>query len=396
MRRRAVGAAIVCLAAGVALLAAAPSAGAAAFVQGAGGVSFKVASETGGVADLGGALAATVGQLESIDASAGGGYDKLGVTQPDPVSAQPLSDGGDGRDDILVADAANRLVAEFSYVWDSDSKSWLWSPVWSYTSADDSSLSSPVSARSISGNRVGASGHTGDGYVLICDRGADRVFIVDATTNLPVWQYGTAGTAGAGIDQLHSPTSAEWIANGKASPNIADDGDVAICDAGNHRVIVVRAGDYVKSATDAGFSANSITWQYGASGYGSGTDQLESPTSVQQLSPSKNMLICDKAAARAIEVRYGDYDAALPQDGFTSGSIVWQFSRSGAYALSSPTSALSSLGGAVWIADTGHVYGVATVRRVRRCSPTTSPACRGRRPRRRSRSRRRRRCRRCR
>lgn len=320
-------------------------------MQGTGGVPFKVAYRNGVAALNDGGLVATVGQLAAIGASSDG-YEALGVAQPDPVSAQALSGPGDGPGDVLVADATDRLVAEFSP---------SGSLVWSYTSADDPSLSSPVSACSLSSNSVDASGHIGDGYVLICDRGADRVFIVRAQTGQVVWQYGTTGESGSGVDQLDSPASAEWLANGNASSSIADDGDVAICDAGNHRVIIVRAGDFTGVGPDAGFTASSITWQYGSSGAaGSGIDQLDSPTSVQRLGQSQDMLICDQSAARVIEVRYGDYDASAPNDGFSAASTVWQFSRSGAYALSSPTCALGSGGGVIWIADAGHVYGVAT------------------------------------
>ncbi len=329
MRRRTIGTALLCLTAAVVLLAAAPAVWAAAFVQGEGGAPFKVASHNGVTALTGGGLVATIGQLAAIDASSSG-YGALGVAQPDPVSGQALNGG-----DTLVADAANRLVAEFSP---------SGSLVWSYTSASDSSLTSPVSARSLNINSVTATGHTGDGYVLICDQSADRVVIVDSAGRLR-WQYGTTGVAGAGVDQLDSPTSAEWLSNNKTSSPIADDGDVAICDTGNHRVIVVRAGDYTGAGGTDGFTASSITWQYGTTGVsGNGPDQLESPTSVQPLEPSQNMLICDQQAKRVIEVR--------------GTSIVWQFSSDGANALSSPTSALR-IGSVTWVADTGRVYGVA-------------------------------------
>ena len=170
------GVAILCLTTGVVLLAAAPAAWAAS-VSGRVRAACRSRSSTivGGVTTVAsGGLAATVGQLAAIDASSSG-YESLGVGQPDPVSVQALNGG-----DTLVADATNRLVAEFSP---------SGSLVWSYTSTDDSTLGAPVSARSLSGDSVTAKGQTGDGYVLICDQGADRVFIVTPRSrSVAVWR----------------------------------------------------------------------------------------------------------------------------------------------------------------------------------------------------------------
>ena len=171
------------------------------------------------------------------------------------------------------------------------------------------------------------------------------------------WQYGQTAGAGAGVDQLDGPTSADVLPNG----------NVAICDAGNHRVIVVRAGDFkgTSGGADAGFSASSIVWQYGQTGVsGDGVDQLKRPTSVQALiagASQGNLLICDQGAQRRIEVRAQDY-----AHGFTDKSIVWQFpasgAGSGASSLSAPSCALGNNGSdnLVWIADAGRVLGVAT------------------------------------
>ncbi len=353
--------AVLCLAGGVALLAPAPAVASAVatrtYTLGSGGTAFRVASGNGVGGLAGGGLGAAVGELASIGA-ASPGYEQLGVAQPDPVSVQAL-DGGD----VLVADAANRLVAEFS------SGGAL---VWSYRIAD--AASAPVSARSLSGQSVTASGGVLGGLVLICDQGGDRAFIIDANAgDQVVWQYGTTDAAGSDVDHLDAPASAEWLpVSGASGSDFTRYGNVAVCDAGNHRVIVVRTADFTGAGSGGGFSAQSIVWQYGSAGAsGSGVDQLEQPVSVQRLDAAAgtthgDMLICDRQAARVIEVRSADYDAAASYDGFTAASVVWQFSSSGDVTLQAPTCALGGFDGdsVIWIVDAGQQYprllGVAT------------------------------------
>ncbi len=161
---------------------------------------------------------------------------------------------------MLVADPANHLVAEFSP---------SGSLVWSYRVPG--SASAPVSARSLTGGSVTASGgDVRDGLVLICDEGADRIFIIDASaSDQVVWQYGSTDLPGSGVDHLDSPTSAEWLPiAGATGSDFTRYGNVAICDTANHRVIVVRAADYTGAGSDAGFSALSIVWQYGSGASG--------------------------------------------------------------------------------------------------------------------------------
>ena len=287
----------------------------------------------GGGADQ--SVSLKVGESGVIDAQAAG-YVSLVVSQPDPQSVEALSGG-----DVLVADAANRLVAEFS----ASGKL-----VWSYTAANDADLSTPVYA-----------GRLADGGTLICDSAAARVFIVNQSGQKE-WQYGTTGVTGSGVDMLDSPTSA----------TLCPDGNVAICDAGNQRVIVVRHDDYNANKAGGGFAASSIVWQYGQTGAsGDGADQLVGPTSVQYLTAGVsrgNLLICDKGAARVIEVRAADFAATAPNHGFSAKSIVWQYpasgSQSAASSLISPNCAMGSNGSdnLVWIADagSGRVLGVAT------------------------------------
>ena len=321
------------------------------FWQGAAGSPFRLSAPMSAGIAAGGTtpgMSLKVGELATFDA-ASSGYQALHVSQPDPRSVQALSGG-----DSLVADAANHLVAEFSP---------SGALVWSYTTADDPGLSAPVSATSLSGASV-ASGAD----VLICDQGAGRVFVVAADHKL-VWQYGTVGTSGSGVDQLDSPASAQWLANGNTSADITDDGNVAICDAGNHRVIVVRASDYSTASAGNGFSQASIIWRYGKPGApGTGVDQLEAPVSVQQMTTGRSrgdLLICDRQAGRVLEVRHGDFEASQPDDGFTASSIVWRFPGSGTTStLSSPSCALGSYGSdqTIWIADSGNgrILGVST------------------------------------
>lgn len=322
--RSAAGAVALCLAGGLLMVVSSPALAAeSVFWQGIAGSPFHLASPiSSNVTVSGGAdqsVSLTVGSA-TIDAA---GYVSLGVSQPDPQSVEALSNG-----DVLVADPANRLVAEFSP---------SGSLVWSYTAADDSALRTPVCA-----------GRLADGSTLICDSGAARVFIVNES-HVKVWQYGQTGAAGSGVGLLDAPTWAGVLPNG----------NVAICDAGNHRVIEVRAGDYA-----AGYSAASIVWQYGQTGVaGDGAGQLETPSSVQILTAGVsrgNLLICDQGGGVAGAARVLEVD--------TAKSVVWRFPAAGtsssAAPLDAPSCAMGSFGAdnQVWIADPGRgsVLGVAT------------------------------------
>ena len=327
--------AALAVAAAIALVASGPAVAAqSTFSQGVVGSPFSLVTPLSrDVVVTGGddqSVSLKIGELQVLDARTPG-YASLGAAAADPRSVQVLSDNG-----MLVADAGNALVAEF------DASGTL---VWSYRAAD---LRTPVCARRLA-----------DGRTLIVDKAAARVFIVNPAGDL-VWQYGEVGQPGAGVDRLDAPTWAE----------VLNDGNVAICDVGNHRVIVVRAVDYAATAADAGFRADSIVWQYGTTGVsGAGVDELVTPASVQPLTAGAahgNMLICDTGAGRVVEVRASDFSASASHHGFTAGSVVWQYPESGSStaSLSAPGSALGSNGSdnIVWIADTGggRVLGVAT------------------------------------
>lgn len=333
--RTVVGVAVSWLAVGVVLLAPGPAfASQRVYAQGIAGAPFRLASVGSSVVVSGGtdqSLSLRVGEAWKLGAGSVG-YTKLGVSQPDPQSVEVLTNG-----DVLVADSANDLVAEFLQ----DG-----SLVWSYTRADDPGLSAPVCAC-----------HLADGDTLICDSGADRVFIVDKS-HQKKWQYGTTGIAGSGVDLLKGPTSADELANG----------NVLICDTGNHRVIEVQYSDYA-----TGFTASSIVWRYGQPGTaGSGADELVKPTSAQVLTAGAsqgNMLICDQGAQRVLEIRASDFDSSAPHDGFGASSMVWQYPAAGSSTVLAAPSCAAGVNGSdnlVWIADAGsadvpgRVLGVAT------------------------------------
>jgi hypothetical protein len=313
-----------------------------AYTEGAGGHAFSLAAPLGPSLSLlvgtsGQSLGMKVGDLATFGASSTA-YAGLGVSQPDPRGVEAMPDGG-----VLVADAANRLVLRM------DANGQV---VFAYTASSDGGLRAPVCAQRL------ASG----GY-LIVDRDAQRAFIVNVDGTLR-WQYGTTGVAGSGINQLDAPSYARQLA----------DGDVAICDAGNHRVIVVRASDYSAGEADLGYAAASIVWQYGATGVaGSDVDHLVTPTSAQWLTAGEdagNVLICDQGAARVVEVQASDYRAGADSHGFSATSLVWRYPVADDEP-PTPTFALGAFGAdaIVWVADSagGDLIGVGT------CSAAGSP-----------------------
>jgi len=112
------------------------------------------------------------------------------ISQADPESAQSLAAGrgGAGRGDVLVADAADHLVAELA----PDGTA-----VWSF---DTGAGSDPVCARSLSGASVlaGSADDPLAGLVLVCDGRASVVYVVN-TAGQVVWRYGQTGRPGAGV-----------------------------------------------------------------------------------------------------------------------------------------------------------------------------------------------------
>lgn len=112
----------------------------------------------------------------------------------------------------------------------------------------------------------------------------NRVFIVDHRGRI-VWQYGQAGVAGSGPDQLNTPVQSLRLVSfpGYRGPH------VLITDQGNQRIILV---DMKKR----------IDWQYGTTGVaGNAANQLNNPNSAEVLG-NGNILIADENNNRVIEI----------------------------------------------------------------------------------------------
>jgi hypothetical protein len=115
----------------------------------------------------------------------------------------------------------------------------------------------------------------------------NRVMLVDPAGQI-LWQYGQAGVAGAGADQLNTPVAATEVARFMNMPGL----QVMITDQANQRVIVVN-------------ETHDIVWQYGTTGVaGNGPNQLNNPNSAEVLA-NGDVLIADESNNRVIEVTTG-------------------------------------------------------------------------------------------
>ena len=122
----------------------------------------------------------------------------------------------------------------------------------------------------------------------------NRVILVNPQGHI-VWQYGQAGVAGSGPNQLNVPVQSTFLPNGH----------ILITDQSNERVIEVNRN-------------HEIVWQYGTTGVvGSGPNQLNNPNSAELLANS-HILISDENNNRAIEVTR---DLAIVAT-FTAGGTV--------------------------------------------------------------------------
>ena len=109
----------------------------------------------------------------------------------------------------------------------------------------------------------------------------NRVILVNPAGHI-VWQYGQAGVAGAGPNQLNVPVCSVFLPSGH----------ILITDQSNQRVIEVTRG-------------KRIVWQYGMTGVsGSGPNQLNNPNSAELLE-NGHILIADENNNRVIEVTRG-------------------------------------------------------------------------------------------
>jgi len=182
--------------------------------------------------------------------------------------------------------------------------------VWQYgqagvAGAGANQLNTPVQAAALKGFQ----GHAGL-HVIIADQANQRVIVVDRQQNL-VWQYGTTGVAGAGPNQLNNPNSAEVLANG----------NILIADESNNRAIEVT-------------SAGGLVMQFTAGGTLSGV------AFASRLS-NGDTLVSDANNNRVVELDAGDH-------------IVWQYATNGgagSNANPAPTRAVRLANGNTLISD---------------------------------------------
>jgi hypothetical protein len=112
----------------------------------------------------------------------------------------------------------------------------------------------------------------------------NRVILVNRHGDI-IWQYGQAGVAGSGFNQLNTPVQAAVLPDFQRRHGL----HVIIADQANQRVIVVDR-------------AKHLVWQYGTTGVsGNGPNQLNNPNSAELLD-NGHILIADESNNRAIEV----------------------------------------------------------------------------------------------
>ena len=179
--------------------------------------------------------------------------------------------------------------------------------VWQYGQAGvagsgDNELDTPASAT-----------YLPSGNVLISDQGNARVIEVDSYHHI-VWQYGTTGTAGSGDNQLDSPNSAELLANGH----------VLIAEQGNNRVVEVSR-------------EKKVVWSYGDP---ADTTKLDAPNFACRLD-NGNTLVADGGHSRILEIT-------------SAGQIAWQLvtnTRPGSTQNTDPSSAVRLKNGHTLVSD---------------------------------------------
>ncbi|GAB3779595.1 NHL repeat-containing protein [Dyella agri] len=201
-----------------------------------------------------------------------------GGLQMRPAFAQ--TDGGN----ILVADQFNNRVVEINrqthqVVWHFGNGSDLPGPH-SVVGTNDAERFGTFTLISGTGTPPGLPG-CGDTVNGCPD---NRVFIVDHYGDI-IWQYGQAGVAGAGPDQLNTPVQALFLVSfpGRYGPH------VLIADQANQRIILVNL-------------RKQVVWQYGATGVsGNGPGQLNNPNSAEVLT-NGHILIADENNNRVIEI----------------------------------------------------------------------------------------------
>jgi len=150
----------------------------------------------------------------------------------------------------------------------------------------------------------------------------NRVFIVDRQGTI-LWQYGQAGVAGAGDNQLNTPVQAAFLSGFPGHRGF----HVIIADQANQRIIVVNV------------FTGKIVWQYGTTGVvGNGPNQLNNPNSAEVLE-NGHILIADESNNRVIEIT-------------PAGTIVKTFTIGGALNAAAFASRLPN--GDTLISDSGN------------------------------------------
>ncbi len=270
------------------------------------------------------------------------------------VSIAASGSGFNQRGNILIADQFNNRVIEVEpathmVVWQFGTGSNVAGPA-TVIGVNDAERIGNLTLMSGTGTPAGA---TPD-----CPNGCpdNRVLLVNSKGQI-VWQYGQAGIAGSGPNQLNAPVCSVFLPKGV----------ILITDQGNQRVIAVTLFD------------KKIAWQYGMTGVsGSGPNQLNNPNSAELLE-NGNVLIADESNNRVIEVNPNNgqivwsYSAGINLSAFASrlengdtlisdqgnnriievnqgGTIVWEYTGSGA-GLNAPTRAVRLKNGNTLISD---------------------------------------------
>jgi hypothetical protein len=177
---------------------------------------------------------------------------------------------------ILIADQYNNRIVEVdanhNVVWQFGNGSGIAGP---------NSVVGPNDAQRVGDLTLISGTGLPSGAIPSCPNGCadNRVIVVNQAGQI-VWQYGQAGVARSGPNQLNTPVSAVFMPNKH----------VLITDQGNHRVIDVTQVHKF------------IVWQYGTTGVaGSGPNQLNNPNSAQLLE-NGDILIADENNNRVIQV----------------------------------------------------------------------------------------------
>jgi len=200
------------------------------------------------------------------------------------LQAKPaLARGGDDGN-ILVADQFNNRVVEINrrthqVVWQFGNGSDLPGPH-SIVGTNDAERFGSLTLISGTGTPPGLPGCSDT--VNGCPD--NRVIVVDPHGDI-VWQYGQAGVAGAGPDQLNTPVQALFLVSFPGHYGA----HVLIADQANQRIILVNL-------------RKQVVWQYGTTCVsGSGPNQLDNPNSAELLA-NGHVLIADENNNRVIEV----------------------------------------------------------------------------------------------